>query len=105
MRRGIFETLSQMVEESSFVIFVVVIGAHFIQDREIPGFSEISSDSCDKPQRVIVETSADRTVAAFGKRLILMISASVRELGIGDIDDPFSCAGRDQVYETKQILT
>ena len=105
MSRCVFEALSQMIEKRSLVLFVVIICAQFIENAEIACLSQICSHSGYEPQRVIVEAASDRTVAAFCQRLILMVCASVGELGVGYIYDPFSCACRDEVYKTEKVLT
>ena len=84
---------------------IIIKGYRLIQNRDVAGLADISADSSDEPERVIIESAADIGVAFLGEGLILMIRAAVRELRGGDIDDSLSCAFGYQMYESEQILT
>ena len=71
----------------------------------VAGLLDVGGSTCNQPQRIIVETASDIRVALFGERLVLMVSTSVLKLCGGDIEDTLSCAIRDQMNETEQILT
>ena len=84
---------------------IIIEGHGLIQNRDISGLADISADSRDEPERIIVEAAADVGIPLLGEGLILMIGASVRELCGGDIDDPLPCAFRHQMHKAQQILT
>ena len=94
----------QMLHERCRSRPVVVVGNLLVENRIVAGLTRIGADSRNQPQRVIIETGADACIALLGQRLILMICRAVLKLCRSDIDDSLSCALRDQMYETKQIL-
>ena len=94
----------QMIHQRCCNGFIIIKRNHICQDRSISGLSYVSAGTCNQPQRIIIEAASDIRVTLLGKRLVLMISTSVLELGRSDIDDSFSCPVRDQMHETEQIL-
>ena len=104
MGNDILEGAGQVLKERNFCRFVVVKRNHLIKNGEVSGLLDIGGGTCNEPERIVIETTSDIHVALFGERLILVIGTAVRELGGGDIDDTLSCALRDQMNETEQIL-
>ena len=94
-----------MIHQRSSHTHIVVKRNHLGQDGGITGLSYVSAGTCNEPQRIIVETTADIGVAFLGQRLVLMVSTAVLELSGSNINDTLSCTIRDQMYETEQILT
>ena len=94
-----------MLHEGLRERFIIIKRHRFIQNRDVAGLADISTDSCDEPERVIVEPAADIGVALLGEGLVLVIRAAVRELRGSDINDPLSGALGNKVHETEQILT
>ena len=76
-----------------------------IKYAEIPGLPDVGGDTCDQPERIVIEAASDCHVAAFRERLILMISTAVRELRVGYVDYPLAGSFRYKVYESEKILT
>ncbi len=83
---------------------VVVVRGGSLQDREIAGFFQICRDSQHEPERVVVEIRANFVVAAFGERLVLVVRATVGELGRRQVEDPLPGASRDHMEEAEQVL-
>ena len=96
---------AQMLHEGLRERFIIIKRHRFVQNRDVAGLSDISADSCDEPERVIVKSAADIRVALLGEGLVLVIRVAVRELSGSNIDDPLSGALRYKVNETEQILT
>ena len=94
-----------MLHKISCLGRITVIRRFFIQDGVIPGFFDICCGTCNQPERIIVETASDIRITFLGQRLILMICTSVFKLCCCNIQNTLSCAVRNQMYETKQILT
>ena len=94
-----------MIHQRSSYAHIVVKRNHLGQDGGIAGLSYISTGTCNEPQRIIIEATADIGVAFLGQRLVLMVRTAVLELGGSDINDTLSCTVRNQMYETEQILT
>ena len=93
-----------MIHQRSSYAHIVVERNHLGQDGGITGLSYVSTGTCNEPQRIIIEATADIGVTLLGQRLVLMVSAAVLELSGSNIDDTFSCSIRDQMYEAEQIL-
>ena len=94
-----------MLHKISCLGRITVIRRFFIQDGVIPGFFDVCCGTCNQPERIIVETASDIRITFLGQRLILMICTSVFKLCCCNIQNTLSCAVRNQMYETKQILT
>ena len=84
---------------------IVVKRYLLFQNGNISGLPDIGVDCGNEPQRIIVESAADVGISLFRQRLVLVIGASVRKLGRGNIQDPFSCPFRNQMKEAQKILT
>ena len=95
---------AQMLHERLRERSIIIKGHRLIQNRDIACLADISADSCDEPERVIVKSAADIGIAFLGKGLILVVRAAVGELRGGNVDDPLSCALGYKVNETEQIL-
>ena len=70
-----------MIHQRSSYAHIVVKRNHLGQDGGIAGLSYISTGTCNEPQRIIIEATADIGVAFLGQRLVLMVSTAVLELG------------------------
>ena len=77
----------QMFEETYLAAWLVIEWYLLGEDGEVSRLLDVGYGSEDEPARVVVETATDIIVASFGERLILVIAATVRELGTGDADD------------------
>lgn len=77
----------QMFEETYLAAWLVIEWYLFGEDGEVSRLLDVGYGSEDEPARVVVETATDIIVASFGERLILVIAATVWELGTGDVDD------------------
>ena len=93
-----------MLEECNLRAWLVVEWYHLIEDREVACLLDICYSTEDEPAWVVVESTTDIIVAAFGEWLILVIASSIGELGRGDIDDALTCTGRYLMNETYEIL-
>ena len=77
---------------------------HFLQNPQIPGFTDISRSTCNQPERVIIKSAADIRIPLFRQRLILMICAAVFKLRRCDIQNPLPGPVRNQMHKAEQIL-
>ena len=98
------EAPAEVLHQGRFVGVTGIKGTHFIQNTEVSGLLDIGGGRRDQPEGVIIKAAADAGVAPLGEGLILVISASVLELGIGNINDTLSRPLRDQVDKTKEVL-
>ena len=71
----------EVLKEAFLTARYVIKGYGFIKDAEITCLTQIAADAEDEPHGVIIEAATDAVIAAFGERLVLMVTASVRELG------------------------
>ena len=94
-----------MLHERRGVVWVTVKGRGLVQDRPVAGLAQIRVHACDQPQRIVVEAAADGEISLFRERLILVIGAAVRKLRGGDVQDPLSCALRNDMHKAEQVLT
>ena len=94
----------QMFHQRNCSRHIVVKRYLLFQNGNISGLPDIGVDCGNEPQRIIVEPAADVGISLFRQRLVLVVSASVRELGGGNVQDPFSCPFRDQMKEAQKIL-
>ena len=83
------EPPAEVLHQGCLVGVTGIKGTHFIQDAEVAGLLDIGGGRRDQPEGVIVIKAADG-IAPRGEGLIPVISASVLELGIGDINDTLS---------------
>ena len=81
------EAPAEVLHQGRFVGVTGIKGTHFIQNTEVSGLLDIGGGRRDQPEGVIIKAAADAGVAPLGEGLILVISASVLELGIGNIND------------------
>ena len=58
-----------MIHQRSSYAHIVVKRNHLGQDGGIAGLSYISTGTCNEPQRIIIEATADIGVAFLGQRL------------------------------------
>ena len=93
-----------MLEEAYFCAWLVVERHLLGEDREVARFLDVCYGTEDEPARVVVETATDIVVAALGEWLVLVIAATVRELGAGDIDDALAGTGRYLMNEAYEVL-
>ena len=105
MLDDIIQGTSEVFHQRHSLGDVAVKGNHFFQDAQITCFFNISTGSCDEPERIVIEATADIGITFFSQRLILVISTAVLELSGGDINDTLPCTIRDQMHESEQILT
>ena len=105
MRAGEPEAAAQMLHERRGVVRVTVKGHDLVQDRPVAGLAQIRVHACNQPQRIVVEAAADGEISLFRERLILVIGAAVRKLRGGDVQDPLSCALRNDMHKAEQVLT
>ena len=94
----------EVLEEAYFCAWLVVERHLLSEDREVARLLNIGYGTKDEPAWVVVETATDIVVAALGERLILVVAATVRELGAGDIDDALAGTGRYLMNETYEVL-
>ena len=62
---------AQMLHEGLRERIIIIKRHRFVQNRDVAGLSDISADSCDEPERVIVKSAADIRVALLGEGLVL----------------------------------
>ena len=93
-----------MLHKRHFRTGLVVERNGLFKNAEVSGFLYICDSTEDEPHRVIVETASDVVVSPLCKRLVLVIAASVRELGGSDVDDSFACSFRNLMNEAHEIL-
>ena len=85
-------------------LFIIIKRYGLCEDSSITTLTYIGRSSGNKPERVIIETTADIRIALLCQGLILMICTAILKLSRSDIDDPFTCTFRDKMNESKQIL-
>ncbi len=93
-----------VVEHSIRKLSLVLIGNLLIENGNITGFLHILCNRKYHPQRVVVEVRAKLVVAHFGKRLILVIRATVLEHGSRKINKTLSRTLGYLVNKAQQIL-
>ena len=54
--------------------------------------------------RIVVESAADVVIAALRQWLVLVISSAALELRRGQVEDPLTCACRNHVHKSQQVL-
>ena len=101
---GECKTDSEMLQKGLLATRNIVERHHLIQNREVPGLLEIGKCTEKKPERVVIETSANTVVAPLCQWLILVIAAPVRELCGGNVEDAFTGSFRYLVNEADEIL-
>ena len=105
MRDGEMEAPTEMLHERLRIREIRIPGTGFIENREVTGLREIGMCAGNQPERIIVETATDVSIALLGQRLVLMIAGAIRKLCVRDVEDAFACAGRNQMDEPEQVLT
>lgn len=93
-----------MFEETYLAAWLVIEWYLLGEDGEVSRLLDVGYGSEDEPARVVVETATDIIVASFGERLILVIAATVWELGTGDVDDALAGTGRYLMNEAYKVL-
>ena len=88
-----------MLHQGYFAAGNVVKGGWMLQNSEVTGFLDVCTHCAHKPQRVIVESTADVIVAALGQGLVLVICGAVGKLDGCNINDAFSCPVGDYMHE------
>ena len=78
-------------------LFIIIKRYGLCEDSSITTLTYIGRSSGNKPERVIIETTADIRIALLCQGLILMICTAILELGRCDINDSFSCTVRCQM--------
>ena len=104
MLHRVVEAAAEMLHERLRKREVAVKRHGFLQNGVVPRLTDVGVGSGNQPKRIVVEAAADRHVAFFGQRLILMVGAAVRELRGGDVQDSLSRSLRDHMHKTEQIL-
>ena len=104
MSVDIFKTYRKMLKESLFASWDVVELDIFIKNREVAGLAKVGIHAQKQPKRVVVESAADAVVAAFGKRLVLMVTTAVRELSRRYVKDSLACPTGNLMYYSQKIL-
>ena len=94
----------QVLKQCHLRTRLVVERYHLVENREVARLLDIRHCSEDEPAGVVVETAADVIIATLGERLVLMVAATVRELGRGDVDDTLAGTTWNLVYEAHQVL-
>ena len=94
----------QMFKETHLAAWLVVERHLLGEDGEVARFLDVCHGSEDEPAWVVVETATDVVVATLGEWLILVIAATVWELGAGDIDDALAGTGRYLMNEAYEVL-
>ena len=85
---------------------VVVVKVHWlVQNRVVARFAQVGVHGGNQPQRVVVEAGADIHIALFRQGLVLVVGASIGELGGGNVQNTLPRAGGDQMHKAEQILT
>ena len=77
----VVERNAEMLHETYFRTRFIIERYRLIEDCEVTCFLDICYCSEDQPHRVIVESTSDIVVSSLGKRLVLVVATSVRELG------------------------
>src|SRR5512145_3381435 len=94
----------QVIEKSPGDRHIVVKWYHFFKDAEIAGFLDIAYSSQNEPHRIIVKSSTNIVVSTFCKRLVLVITPSVRKLSGSNVDNSFACAFGYLVHKSNKVL-
>ena len=79
--QNVVERNGKMMHQSLLASRLVVERHHLIQDAEVTCLAQIGHGSEDEPERVVIESASDIIVAPLCQRLVLMVAATVRELG------------------------
>ena len=95
---------AQMLHQRSRPGRIAVKSAFLVQNGEIPGFPYVGGCTGNQPERIVIKSAADVRISLFGKRLILVVCASVLKLCAGNIQDALPRTGGDQVDKAQQIL-
>jgi len=77
---------------------------HVIENVDVTGLLDVSSNAEYQPHGVVVEAGTCIGVALLGERLILMVSRAVLKLNRSDVDDSLAGIFRDKMDEAGQIL-
>ena len=83
---------------------MVVKGYGFVKYGEVTCLLYICYSSENQPAWVVVESTTDIVVPSLGKRLVLMVATSIRELCRGNVDNSLPCSFRYLVYESHKVL-
>ncbi len=94
----------EVIKQASRYGNIIVKRNHFIQYSKIACFLDIARCSQDQPHGVVIKSTTDIIITPFGEGLVLMVAASVLELGRGNIDDAFSCPFGDLVNKSDKVL-
>ena len=100
----VVERCLQMLEQRARIVGVGVVGRFLVQDSEIACLFDIGRRTRDQPEGIVVEAAADRVIAFFGQRLVLVVTAAVPELCRCDIQDALAGALGNLMDEAQQIL-
>jgi len=104
MINRIMEGTTKVLHEVGSLGWITVVWCHLVKDCIITGLLNICSSTCNQPKRIVVEAASDIGITFLGKWLVLMISTTIFKLCSSDIQDTLSCAVRNQMYESEQIL-
>ena len=95
---------TEMLHKRNLRSRLIIERYRLIEYAEVACLLDVCNCSEDKPHWIIIESASDIVVSAFRKRLILMVAASVRELGRSNVDDPLSRALRNLMHEAYEVL-
>ena len=70
-----------MLQKRDLGAGLVVKRNRFIENGKIPGLLQVGNSSENQPERIIIEAASDVVVTALCQRLVLVVAATVRELG------------------------
>ena len=93
-----------MLHQRNLRARLVVKRHRLVKYGKVARFLDISHRSKDKPAGIVIKTAAYIIVAMLCKRLILMITTSVRKLCGGDVDDSFTSPAWHLMHETHKVL-
>ena len=94
----------EVIHQRRLAARLVFIDHLLIKNRPVAGFLQIGCHSEHQPEGIVVEPAADRVVAAFGQRLVLVVCTAVFQLCRREVEDPLACPLRYHVHKAQQIL-